>query len=94
MLWYSLEEPIRGTSYMSTNNIIFTEEYEKYLDIPSYLKLCMHAHSLVSVFLLVTVHQPIVVGSPVKGSLANSADQDQMPQNAASDQALHHLQIV
>ena len=30
--------------------------------------------------------QPIVVGRSVKGYLANSADPDQMPQNAASDQ--------
>ena len=30
----------------------------------------------------------------VKGYLANSADPDQMLQNAASDQGLHCLQIV
>ena len=29
--------------------------------------------------------------SPMIGTLANSADPDQMPQNAASDQGLHHL---
>ena len=37
---------------------------------------------------------PIVVGRPIKGYLANSADPDQTPQNAASDQGLHCLQIV
>ena len=37
---------------------------------------------------------PIVVGRPVKGYLANSGDPDQTPQNAASDQGLHCLQIV
>ena len=31
---------------------------------------------------------------PLKGYLANSADPDQTPQNAASDQGLHCLQIV
>ena len=41
-----------------------------------------------------THHLPIVVGRPVKGYLANSADPDQMPQNAASDQGLHCLQIL
>ena len=38
--------------------------------------------------------QPIVVGRPLKGYLVNSADPDQMPQNAASDQGLHCLQTV
>ena len=28
---------------------------------------------------------------PIKGSLANSADPDQMPHNVASDQDLHYL---
>ena len=37
---------------------------------------------------------PIVVGRPIKGYLANSADPDQMPENAASDQGLHCFQIV
>ena len=36
----------------------------------------------------------IVVWRPLKGYLASSADPDQMPQNAASDQGLHCLQIV
>ena len=38
--------------------------------------------------------EPIVVGKHVKEYLANSADPDQTPQNAASDQGLHCLQIV
>ena len=33
-------------------------------------------------------------GRPLKGYLANSADPDHTPQNAASDQGLHCLQIV
>ena len=37
---------------------------------------------------------PIVVSRPLKGWLANSAIPDQTPQNAASDQGLHCLQIV
>ena len=36
----------------------------------------------------------VVAWRPLKGYLANSADPDQMPQNAASDQGLHFLQIV
>ena len=28
---------------------------------------------------------------PIKGTLANSVDPDQMPQNVASDQGLHYL---
>ena len=35
----------------------------------------------------------IAVWRPLKGQLANSADPDQMLQNAASDQGLHCLQI-
>ena len=38
--------------------------------------------------------QPFVVGRPLNRELANSADPDQMPQNVASDQGLHCLQIV
>ena len=38
--------------------------------------------------------KPIVVGTPLKGYLANSADPDQTPQKAASDQSLHCLQIL
>ena len=37
---------------------------------------------------------PIVVGRTLEGYLANSADPDQMPQNAVSDQGLQCLQIV
>ena len=32
--------------------------------------------------------------SPIKGTLANSVDPDQTPQNAASDQGLHCLHLV
>ena len=35
-----------------------------------------------------------VVWIPVKGYLANNADPDRTPQNAASDQGLHCLKIV
>ena len=37
---------------------------------------------------------PFVVCRPLKAQLAHSADPDQTPQNAASDQCLHCLQIV
>ena len=38
--------------------------------------------------------KPIVVWRALKGYLENSADPDQTPQNAASDQGIHCLQIV
>ena len=34
---------------------------------------------------------PLVPSASIKGTLANSADPDQTPQNAASDQGLHRL---
>ena len=44
---------------------------------------------------IIGVHlQPIVVGTLVKGYLANSADPDQTLQNAAANQGVHCLHIV
>ena len=40
------------------------------------------------------LHLLILFSRPPKGTLANSADPDQTPQNAASDPGLHCLQIV
>ena len=50
--------------------------------------------SLATVKANLIIINPLKTGRPLNGSLANNAEPDQTPQNAASDQDLHCLQIV
>ena len=39
------------------------------------------------------LYYTIYAACPIKGTMANSIDSDQMPQNVASDQGLHCLHL-
>ena len=63
------------------------------------LKYCTTGLHSWSLFLMsdssdLLVYQPIYAWWPIKGTLVNSVDIDQMLQHAASDQCLHCLHLI